>query len=121
MSIIRVQDEHEAIDTSSTVCARFSTICVVIDVRFADASGFDLVRILQTTKQCQDVRFVFLTGNPNPEMRARAMAFGADAILAKPCGGSDYRGYCAPANGTLPKRSALSANLHLPGPSLHQG
>jgi CheY-like chemotaxis protein len=84
------QDGGEAIDALERFNPLFQNICVVVDIQLPDMSGFELVQAIRARQLPNQVRFVFVTGNPNPQLRTRALNFGADDFFVKPCRHSDF-------------------------------
>jgi DNA-binding response OmpR family regulator len=77
-----------SVQTAATARAALALIesesfqLAVIDVRLGYASGIDVLAELKARQP--QVRAVVVTGLPSDEIRAHAMARGADAFLSKP-------------------------------------
>src|SRR4029079_7701830 len=59
-------------------------VCVVLDVKLPDMTGFQLLETIKALPQCQAVRSVVLTGNRQPGLEDRARDCGAVAFFLKP-------------------------------------
>lgn len=57
--------------------------CLVVDLQMPDMNGAELLENLQAAN-CQ-VPTIVLTAWPESDMASRALAAGADQIMAKPC------------------------------------
>jgi FixJ family two-component response regulator len=61
--------------------------CLILDVRLPVMSGLELQRQLQAAHWSMPI--IFLTAYADDDMRARALAAGAVAVLSKPCAEED--------------------------------
>jgi CheY-like chemotaxis protein len=86
-----VQDAGEAMEAVTRFSPLFQNICVVVDIHLPDMDGFELVEAIRGRNLPNLVRFVFVTGNPNPQFRTRVTASGADGFFVKPCRHSDFQ------------------------------
>lgn len=57
---------------------------ICLDMRLSDADGMDVCRELRSNPKLAGLRIAFVTGFTSEEVRLKAMACGADAILFKP-------------------------------------
>jgi CheY-like chemotaxis protein len=89
-SITWARDGAEGIEALTRLSLQFRQICLVVDIQLPDMDGFQLIEELQNKELCDRVKLVFITGNPNPELRKRAAVCGAEAFFLKPCRNSDY-------------------------------
>lgn len=61
-------------------------IGLLLDIDLTDMTGFELLDKLRSHGLMSNTRVVFLTGNRQPALAAKAKAYGADAYYIKPCG-----------------------------------
>jgi FixJ family two-component response regulator len=59
------------------------TACLILDVRMAGMNGLELQRQLGAAHW--DIPIIFVTAYADENVRARALAAGAVAVLSKPC------------------------------------
>jgi len=59
------------------------TACLLLDMRLPGMNGLELQRQLGVTHRC--IPIIFITAYADDDMRARALAAGAVAVLSKPC------------------------------------
>jgi EAL domain-containing protein (putative c-di-GMP-specific phosphodiesterase class I) len=73
------------VETAEMMLARYDVTHLISDVQFSGAFGFEGLHFLaRARKQNPECRIVLITGRASSELRANAMANGADALLAKP-------------------------------------
>jgi CheY-like chemotaxis protein len=58
---------------------------VLLDAELPDIDGWTVLRELKADPQTRTIPVVLLTGHTLPADYARARAYGADALIAKPC------------------------------------
>lgn len=80
-SISQASDGREALE----VMEKDLPAVVVLDVEMPRLSGFELLTIMRSSPQYQQVRVVMLTTRAADKHRNYALAIGADAYLVKPC------------------------------------
>lgn len=68
----------------SQLDARVKRVCLVLDVKLPDVSGFELLASIRARPLRQRLTVVFLTGNRQPRLRLRANDCGIDGFLNKP-------------------------------------
>lgn len=61
-------------------------IGLLLDIDLTDMTGFELLDKLRSHRLMSSTRVVFLTGNRQPALAAKAKAYQADAYYIKPCG-----------------------------------
>jgi CheY-like chemotaxis protein len=64
--------------------ASVKRICLVLDVKLPDVSGFELLASIRARPLRPHLKVVFLTGNRQPRLRIRANNCGADGFFNKP-------------------------------------
>ncbi|HZC08065.1 MAG TPA: response regulator [Ktedonobacterales bacterium] len=77
----QARDGYEAVEIMQQVLPRV----IVLDIEMPGLSGFDVLEIMRTSPQYQQVRIVMLTSRAADVHREHALAKGADAYLVKPC------------------------------------
>lgn len=58
--------------------------CVIVDRGLPDVSGLELVRLLRSAGDMDDVRLIVVSGQGAPDERVEGLEAGADDYLAKP-------------------------------------
>ena len=58
---------------------------VVLDIRLPLVDGWDVTRTLKGNPKTAETFVIVLTGDTEPESRARSKAAGCDLFLEKPC------------------------------------
>ncbi len=56
---------------------------ILLDVEMRGLSGYDVCKRLKANPATRDIRIIMLTGYESKEVRARAIAAGADAFFPK--------------------------------------
>jgi len=67
-----------------------NSACLILDVRMPGMSGFELQRQLVVANW--RIPIIFVTAYADEDVRVRALAAGAVAVLAKPCREEDLLG-----------------------------
>ncbi len=75
------RDGYEALEMMEHELPRV----IVLDVEMPRLSGFELLTIMRSSPQYQQVRVAMLTSRAADKHRDYALAIGADAYLVKPC------------------------------------
>ncbi|HEY7974332.1 MAG TPA: response regulator, partial [Ktedonobacterales bacterium] len=77
----QARDGYEALE----IMARELPRVVILDVEMPRLSGYQLLTIMRSSPQYQQVRVAMLTSRAADKHRDYALALGADAYLVKPC------------------------------------
>jgi CheY-like chemotaxis protein len=75
----------EALHVLSILDSAANAVCVVMDVKLPDMTGFQLLEAVRRLPHGEAVHAVVLTGNRQPGLEERARSFGAEAFFLKPC------------------------------------
>ena len=67
------------------VAAREKPDVIILDIMMPELDGYETCRELRKLPDLADVRIIMLTALSVTEVRARALAAGANACLSKPC------------------------------------
>jgi two-component system response regulator len=79
----------EALSVLSVLVAAPAKVCVVLDLKLPDVTGFELLRAMKSYREGADIYGVVLTDDRQPGLEERARDFGADGFFLKPCGAED--------------------------------
>lgn len=82
--IYSAADGGDAIRLLNQLEPRVASICLVLDVKLPDVSGFELLDSIRTRPLRDRMKVAFLTGNRQPRLRSRAHNCGADRFFNKP-------------------------------------
>ncbi len=88
--IYSAADGMETLRLLSQLEPRVASICLVLDVKLPDVSGFELFDSIRTRPSRDRMKVAFLTGNRQPRLRARAQDCGADRFFTKPSWQEDW-------------------------------
>jgi CheY-like chemotaxis protein len=80
----------EALNMLDQLETHAQTICLVADLKLPGLDGFELLQRIKHRSSPIRLRFVFLTGRPDPTTELRARASGADAFFVKPASSEEW-------------------------------
>ena len=88
--MIRLIDDRYEVATAGSgfdagvmVC-RWQPELIVLDVLLPEMDGYEVCRTLKSDDSTRGIIVVAISGSPDPEMRRRILACGADEFVAKP-------------------------------------
>ena len=79
---------------------RWAADCLILDFRMPVMTGLEVQAVLLADGQT--IPIIFVTSQPEPRLRDRALEAGAIAILRKPCDNADLIGHVRNAVGASP-------------------
>lgn len=79
----RVRDAATAAEAVAALTA-FAPAVVLLDWHLKGATGADVLRTVRASTVGADARVLVVTADIRPELRAAAIAAGADALITKP-------------------------------------